>query len=411
MNKLFSVNLRELARGAANGSLSDEACVAWLREAYDHPLSLNQTAELTLAMAEFGERLDLTGLPKPWLDKHSTGGVGDKTTIAILPLLAACGLTMVKMSGRGLGITGGTIDKLESVGVRTDLSPIEMVAQAGRIGIALSGQSPNLAPADGRLYALRNQTGLIDSIPLIVSSILSKKIAGGCDTVVLDVKCGSGAFMTDAVRAMELRDALVSTGERCGLRVFAGVTDMTQPLGAAVGNAIEIREARNILRGDIESPNVARFRDFVVMMAEHALAAVGFDPSLAKARLVDGSAAEKAREWFSAQGGDFDADFSVDPATNVVADQDGWIAGIDAHAAGTIALELGAGRKLKSDLVRGSVGLELPFPVGARVSAGDVIGRVMTADSASREWAAGQLREAITLSEGPVAAVPLLISA
>jgi len=403
------VNLRDLARGAADGSLSDEACVAWLRDAYEHPLSLDQTAELTLAMAEFGERLDLTGLPKPWLDKHSTGGVGDKTTIAILPLLAACGLTMVKMSGRGLGITGGTIDKLESVGVRTDLSPAEMVAQAGRIGIALSGQSPNLAPADGRLYALRNQTGLIDSIPLIVSSILSKKIAGGCDTVVLDVKCGSGAFMTDATRATALRDALVSTGERCGLKVFAEVTDMSQPLGSAVGNAIEVREARSVLVDEIDSPNTGRFRDFVVAMAQHALAAVGFDPSLAEARLADGSAAEKAREWFTAQGGDFDAEFAVDPATEVLAEREGWISGIDAHAVGTIALELGAGRKMKTDAVRGSVGLEIPFPVGTRVSAGDVIGRVMTVDVAARDWAAGQLRPAIAISSEPVTPVSLVV--
>ena len=411
MNKLFPVDLRDLARGAADGSLSDEACVSWLRDAYEHPLSLDQTAELTLAMAEFGERLDLTGLPKPWLDKHSTGGVGDKTTIAILPLLAACGLTMVKMSGRGLGITGGTIDKLESVGVRTDLSPAEMGAQAGRIGIALSGQSPNLAPADGRLYALRNQTGLIDSIPLIVSSILSKKIAGGCDTVVLDVKCGSGAFMTDKTRATALRDALVSTGERCGLKVFAEVTDMTQPLGSAVGNAIEVREARNVLVGEINSPNAARFRDFVVMMARHALAAVGFDPSLAEARLADGSAADKAREWFTAQGGYFDGKFDVDPATEVLAEQDGWISGIDAHAVGTIALDLGAGRKLKNDTVRGSVGLELPYPVGARVCVGEVIGRVYTADISAREWAVGQLRTAITVSDAPIEPVPLVIAA
>jgi thymidine phosphorylase len=284
-----------------------------------------------------------------------------------------------------------------------------MVAQAGRIGIALSGQSPNLAPADGRLYALRNQTGLIDSIPLIVSSILSKKIAGGCDTVVLDVKCGSGAFMTDATCATALRDALVSTGERCGLKVFAEVTDMSQPLGSAVGNAIEIREARNVLVGEIDSPNTGRFRDFVVAMAQHALAAVGFDPSLAEARLADGSAADKARGWFTAQGGDFDAEFGVDPATEVLAERDGWISGIDAHAVGAIALELGAGRKSKTDTVRGSVGLEIPFPVGMRVSAGDVIGRVHSADISARVWAVSQLRSAIAISDGPVTPVSLVL--
>src|SRR5579871_5332678 len=185
--------LKGLALAAARGDAPDYQLAAWLMAAFLNPLDADETAALTLGMADSGERVNLTGLPKPWVDKHSTGGVGDKTSIVLLPILAACGLTMVKMSGRGLGITGGTVDKLESVpGFRINLSPSELKAQAGRIGLAITGQSPELAPADKVLYALRDVTATVDSIPLIVSSILSKKIAGGAEMVILDVKCGTG---------------------------------------------------------------------------------------------------------------------------------------------------------------------------------------------------------------------------
>ncbi len=264
--------LRIVADGAADGSLTDEELTAWLKAAYDHPLSPEETAQLTLAMAESGERLDLTGLPKPWVDKHSTGGVGDKTTIVLLPLLAACGLTVVKMSGRGLGITGGTVDKLGSVpGFRLDLSPDEMKEQAGRIGIALTGQTPRLAPADKRLYALRDVTGTVGSVPLIVSSILSKKIAGGAETVILDVKCGSGAFMKTLLKAEALAQALQDTANLCALNLHTSITDMDQPLGHAVGNALEVKEAIRVLKGE----EIGRFRDLCLHFAGKALLATG----------------------------------------------------------------------------------------------------------------------------------------
>ncbi|MCH7945802.1 MAG: thymidine phosphorylase, partial [Armatimonadetes bacterium] len=264
--------LRFLSQGAADGSLSDEELTAWLKAAYQNTLSATETADLTLAMAESGERLDLAGLPKPWVDKHSTGGVGDKTTIVLLPLLAACGMTVVKMSGRGLGITGGTVDKLGSVpGFRLDLTPEEMKEQAGRIGLAITGQTPRLAPADKKLYALRDVSGTVGSVPLIVSSILSKKIAGGAETVVLDVKCGSGAFMKTLPEAQALAQALVETARLCGLDLHLSITDMDQPLGRAVGNALEVKEAIRVLQGS----ETGRFRDLCLHFAGRALAAVG----------------------------------------------------------------------------------------------------------------------------------------
>ncbi|MCG9894215.1 MAG: thymidine phosphorylase, partial [Fimbriimonadaceae bacterium] len=243
--------IQAVIRGATDGSWTDDQLAAWLMAAFLNGLNPAETAELTKAMAESGERLDLTGLPQPWVDKHSTGGVGDKTTLVLLPLLASCGLTMVKMSGRGLGKTGGTIDKLESIpGFRTDLSPAEMIAQARMVGCALTGQTPKLAPADGRLYALRGATATVESIPLIVASILSKKMAGGAEVVVLDVKCGRGAFMTELPRARELKAELENVGREAGLKVRALVTDMDQPLGRAAGNALEVKEAIRVLKGE-----------------------------------------------------------------------------------------------------------------------------------------------------------------
>ncbi|RYG47758.1 thymidine phosphorylase, partial [bacterium] len=240
-----------LAQAAAKGQVPDYQIAAWLMAAYLNPLDEEQTANLTLAMADSGKRIDLSGLPKPWVDKHSTGGVGDKTTLVLLPLLSACGLTMVKLSGRGLGIAGGTIDKLASFdGLRLDLSPEEAREIAGRIGLSLSGASPALAPADKVLYALRDATATVENMPLIASSILSKKIAGGAETVVLDVKTGSGAYMQKYHESHELAHWLVRIGERCGLKVRAAITDMDQPLGSAVGNMVEVEEARSILRGD-----------------------------------------------------------------------------------------------------------------------------------------------------------------
>jgi pyrimidine-nucleoside phosphorylase len=405
------LSIAEVARLAADPESPDAELVSWLRHAYETPLSVDQTAELTLAMADSGERLDLTGLPRPWLDKHSTGGVGDKTTLVILPLLAACGLTMVKMSGRGLGITGGTIDKLEAVGMRTNLGSAEMVDQARQIGIALSRQTANLAPADGRLYQLRNDHNLIDSIPLIVSSILSKKIAGGCDTILLDVKCGSGAFMPNLALARQLRDALVAVGTACGLTVFADVTDMDQPLGSSVGNAIEVTEARQVLLNQSQSDNTDRFREFVVRMAADALVHVGYDPRLAEERLLDGSAAAKARQWFEAQDADFDAPFpSVSsPMVAIRCEENGWIGSISAGDVGEAGYALGIGRRQKSDPIDPRCGFIIPNPVGTPVRTGEVLAYVLGDDLERQNAAAAKVRQAIRISDQWVPTRPLIL--
>ncbi len=360
-----------LARGAADGTIPDYQLSAWLMAAYLTPLSPQETAALTLAMANSGERIDLTGLPKPWVDKHSTGGVGDKTTIVLLPLLAACGLTVVKMSGRGLGITGGTVDKLASVpGFRMDLSPEEMKSQAPRVGVAITGQTRRLAPADKVLYALRDATGTVESVPLIVSSILSKKIAGGAEIVVLDVKCGSGAFMKSLDEARELARWLCDIGKMCGLDVRASITDMDQPLGHAVGNALEIKEAIRVLNGE-----QGRLRDLCLHFAGVALRGSVVD---AERALDSGAAVEKAREWFAAQGGElavFESEnWCLAPVvTPVFAEESGWVERIDAQTVGTLVVNLGGGRKKKEDTVDPSVGVMLHVEVGDRIEKGQLL--------------------------------------
>lgn len=368
--------LKALAMGAADGSIQDYQLAAWLMAACLNPLTPQETADLTIAMAESGERLDLSSLPRPWVDKHSTGGVGDKTTLVLLPILAACGLTLVKMSGRGLGITGGTIDKLESVpGFRTDLTPEEMVKQAKMIGLALTGQTPRLAPADKALYALRDATGTVDSIPLIVSSILSKKMAGGAETILLDVKCGSGAFMKDLGQARQLRDALNETGRIAGLNVRAHITDMEQPLGRAVGNALEVKEAIRVLKGEEKG----RFAELCFRYAAETLEAVGQADGAAQVAEVirNGGALQAAMHWFHAQGGDLevfeeDETWQLAPTVTQVVHtgEAGWVSAIDARAVGQFVVDLGGGRKSKTDAVDPRVGVVLHTQVGDRIEPG-----------------------------------------
>ncbi|HXH60778.1 MAG TPA: thymidine phosphorylase [Fimbriimonadaceae bacterium] len=368
-----------IANGAADGSLSDADLTSWLHAAFDNPLSPQETADLTLAMAHSGERVDLTGLPKPWVDKHSTGGVGDKTSIVLLPLLASCGLTVVKMSGRGLGITGGTVDKLGSVpGFRLDLSPEEMKAQAAAIGVALTGQTPRLAPADKRLYAIRDVTGTVASVPLIVSSILSKKIAGGAEVVILDVKCGSGSFMKTLPEAEGLARALLDTSKLCGLDLHTSITDMDQPLGRAVGNALEVKEAIRVLKGEERG----RFRDLCLHFAGLALSATGKGSRSDAERALDsGLTLAKAKEWFGAQGGDLSVFDSEDwcvasSMTEVRAASSGWVERIDARAIGQAVVDMGGGRKHKEDEIDPTVGIVLHVEVGDSVEKGQTLATV-----------------------------------
>ena len=406
-------------------SIPDYQLAAWLMAAYLNPLSEQETAWLTLAMADSGERLDLTGLPKPWVDKHSTGGVGDKTTIVLLPLLAACGLTVVKMSGRGLGITGGTVDKLGSVpGFRMDLSPSDLVSQASRIGLAITGQTPNLAPADKRLYALRDATGTVGSIPLIVSSILSKKLAGGAETIVLDVKCGSGAFMKDLASARALALALRKTAELCGVQAETVITDMDQPLGRAVGNALEVIEAVEVLKGATSG----RFTELCVRLAGITLAAAfagtnqpapsrGYE-ELARGKLADGSAFRKAQEWFTEQGAGQDLIRLEDELYCSAVrrkifhrGESGWAARVDASVVGETVIRLGGGRLRKDDEINPSVGVEVHVEVGDRVDRGQLLFTIHAASGPDGEAAAKSLEGAVELSASEVQPPPLFIEA
>ena len=405
-------DLVTLAKGAASGSIPDYQLAAWLMAAYLNPLDEEETAWLTMAMADSGERLDLTGVPKPWVDKHSTGGVGDKTSIVVIPLLASCGLTVVKMSGRGLGITGGTVDKLGSIpGFRLDLSPDEMKEQAARIGLALTGQTPDLAPADKVLYALRDVTATVSSIPLIVSSILSKKLAGGAETIVLDVKCGAGAFMRNLEEARELAAALSRTAKLCGLKIRIAITDMDQPLGSAIGNAVEVREALRVLEGE-----QSRFAHLCVELAGLTLEASGLQPNreageaAAKLAISNGEAKRKAQAWFSAQGATIDV--FADP--NAMGEspiqkrvqfdgQLGWVSHIDAQEVGRVVVDLGGGRKTKDDAIDHSVGLELSVEVGSKIALGQNLFTVHALSDSAADEAISRVRNAISISTAEVA--------
>lgn len=411
--------LRELVRRTVSGEMPDYQVAAWLMAAYLNPLVPEETAALTLAMAESGRRLDLSGLSKPWLDKHSTGGVGDKTTLVVLPILAACGVTVVKMSGRGLGITGGTIDKLESIpGFRLDLTPTELVEQAKRIGIALTGAGPALAPADKQIYALRDATATVASIPLITSSILSKKIAGGAEAVVLDVKVGSGAFMPDLESAGKLAEMLCDVGTRAGLRVAAMITDMDQPLGRACGNAIEVAEAIATLRYDHQTG----FADLCVELAGLALATAGVAAtredgrSQARTALDSGEAFVKACEWFTAQGAD--PAFCGDPdrflpaapiARKVFTHRDGWCRRFDARKIGDAVVRLGGGRQKKEDPIDHSVGISVYIGVGEELTDNELIATVFARNEEEAEMAAESVQEALEVSETPVEQPPSIL--
>ncbi|QYK53103.1 MAG: thymidine phosphorylase [Fimbriimonadaceae bacterium] len=407
---LSAEELAFIANGAADQSIPDYQLAAWLMATYLNGLDDQETADLTLAMADSGERIDLAGLPKPWVDKHSTGGVGDKTTIVLLPILAACGLTVVKMSGPGLGKTGGTIDKLASVpGFNTNLSPEQMKAQAKEIGLALTGQTPSLAPADKTLYALRDVTATVPCLPLIVSSILSKKIAGGADVVVLDVKCGSGAFMETLDDASRLASKLREVGEKAGLTMRTVITDMDQPLGRTAGNALEIKEAIQILK----NKETSRFSELCIQLAKTALEAAGVvaDPAFA---IASGAALIKAKQWFAAQGADISVfdneDWQVAPVQlEVFATESGFVKSISADIIGETVVDLGGGRRIKTDTIDPTVGIETLVHIGDKVDQGQPIFRIHASTEESAANASEKLALAVKLSTTEVIARPILM--
>jgi pyrimidine-nucleoside phosphorylase len=402
-----AAELRELVAAYVRDEVPDYQVAALLMAVWFRGLSSAETFALTEAMVASGETVDLAArLGRRVVDKHSTGGVGDKTTIAVGPVVAACGAPFGKMSGRGLGHTGGTLDKLESIpGFRVELSTEELVGQVGEIGLAVAGQSADLVPADRKLYALRDVTATIDEVSLIAASIMSKKIACGASALVLDVKVGEGAFMRTAEDARRLAEAMRGLGEEAGMEVVCLLTDMEQPLGRAVGNALEVREAYETLSG--RGP--ADFRELVVVAATQllTLSDLGLDEDEARGRvsssLADGSALAAYDRWIRAQGGDPDP--ALLPRAPVVrevrAPATGFVRAVRARQVAGVATALGAGRERKEDSVDHAVGVVCRAKRGDRVENGEPLAEVHARDDAAADAAEGALLSAYEIGEAP----------
>jgi pyrimidine-nucleoside phosphorylase len=409
--------LREFVLAYAREELPDYQMAAFLMAGYLRGFSRSEAEALTQAMVTSGDRLDLGRLSGPTVDKHSTGGVADGTTLVVGPLAAALGMQVIKLSGRGLGHTGGTLDKLESIpGFRVHLGADELLDQVERIGLAVAAQTADLVPADKSIYALRDVTATVGNVALIASSVMSKKLAGGAASILLDVKAGSGAFMRETAAAVELARLCVDIGQDAGRATAALVTDMSQPLGELVGNAVEVREAVEALRG--ERPG--RFLDLCLTLTGHlaALAGTAADPDAgrreAQRALESGDGLEKFREFVAAQGGDprVADDLSILPQapveTEVPAPRDGWLAAVDAEAVGRVAAALGAGRQRKDDDIDPAVAVELSTKLGDRVAAGQPIARVLARDEPAARAAADGLLAALRWSDHPTPAPPLV---
>jgi len=402
--------------GLANGDISDYQVSAWAMAVLLNGMTDQETTDLTLAMADSGEMLDLSTIAPIVVDKHSTGGVGDKTTLVVGPIVAACGLPVGKMSGRGLGFSGGTLDKMESIpGYRVDLSKEEFLSQLKALNFVLTGQSADLAPADGKLYALRDVTGTVPSLPLIASSVMSKKIAAGAHAIVLDVKAGNGAFMKTAEEAKQLANIMVAIGKSSGREVRAVISDMNQPLGEAVGNAVELKEAINTLN----NLGPSDFLEHCLVIASHMLVlgkkAKDLEEAkdLAKTTLENKSAWNKFRELVIAQNGD--VSFIDDPKKlpeasirhKVKADRAGFISQIHARMVGETAVDLGAGRAKKTDLIDLAVGILVHKKVGEQVNKDDVLFTILSNNSEKIEAAEIRLKESVVLSDIPHDPLPL----
>lgn len=414
--------IRFFARGAADGSLPDEQLAALLMAICLRGMTPQETADLTMEMMHSGEVVDLSGAGGVCVDKHSTGGVGDTTTLVLTPLVAACGAKVAKMSGRGLGHTGGTLDKLESIpGCTVSLSQAAFVEQVRRIGCAVIGQTGDLVPADKRLYALRDVTGTVDSVPLIASSILSKKLAAGAHAIVLDVKTGSGALMQTLKDSIELAQAMVRIGTLAGRPILAMVTGMDQPLGTHVGNALEVKEAIDILSGRADDRS-ADLREVSLLLGGQMLLAAGVAASRDEARrlleqaLQSGAGLDKLREMIAAQGGDARVcdDTGLLPRARYIlpvpALRDGYVCSMDTTGIGYAAQGLGAGRARKTDVIDPAVGLVMAARIGDPVRAGEPIAHIHANDEARGRAAVARMQQLVQLSDAQPQKPPLILA-
>ena len=401
---------------AAQNTAPDYQLAALLMAIRLNGMSAEETTRLTLAMTRSGDVADLSAIPGVKVDKHSTGGVGDTATLVVAPLVAACGVPVAKMSGRGLGHTGGTVDKLESIpGMRIDLAEERFIRQVKEIGVAVVGQTGRLAPADKTLYALRDVTSTVDSLPLIASSIMSKKLASGADAIVLDVKTGSGAIMHTLEGSIELAKAMVKIGALAGKPVTAIVTGMEQPLGTHVGNALEVKDAIDVLAGRTKGALL----DVSLLLGSHMLMLAGRAATEAEAKallteaLESGKGLEKLRQMIAAQGGDprvcDDLSLLPQPAVKktVRVGHGGYVAEMDTTALGMAAQAMGAGRMKKSDTLDYSVGFVLPVCIGDQVQPEDELCTLYAKSEADAEQAERAIRAAIRFSQTPVERPPL----
>ena len=407
--ELSAQELEELMLGYARDEIPDYQLAAFCMAVFFRGLTSAETYALTEAMIKTGETVDLrSALGRKVVDKHSTGGVGDKTSIAVGPIVAACGVPFAKMSGRGLGHTGGTLDKLESIpGFRVELSTDEFVAQVRDAGMAIIGASANLVPADKRLYALRDVTATVDNYSLIAASIMSKKIAGGAEAIVIDAKVGDGAFMKSLTDARQLAEAMLDLGRRSGREVVCLLTDMDQPLGRAVGNALEIREAVATLRG--EGP--PDFVELVLSACSRLLALSdlrvdeGEGRRRAEQAIADGSAVQAYERWIRAQGGDPDEDAlpKAPVVRELTAPRGGYVAELGAVRVGQAALHLGAGRRAKEDEIDHAVGIVCLRKPGDRVAEGEPLAELHARSEEAAGEAARELAAAYDLADKPPA--------
>ena len=408
---LSEEEIRFLIAGYTDGSIPDYQMSAWAMAVFYRGMTDEETAVLTDAMMRSGDQVDLSCFGELSVDKHSTGGVGDKTTLIVAPIVASLGGKVAKMSGRGLGHTGGTVDKLESIsGFRTTLTSEAFRQQVAEIGVAVIGQSGNLTPADKKLYALRDVTATVDSIPLIASSVMSKKLAAGAKSIVLDVKCGSGAFMKTEAEGRKLAEKMVAIGKACGRQTAALITNMDIPLGSNIGNALELQEAVEVLQG-----KPGDLREICMALSANLLSLChGWSPEEAEKNvreaLDSGKALQTMKDWIAAQGGD--PDFSKLPRASVVhpvrAAESGWLTRMDAAKVGVASSLLGAGRMKKDDPIDYAAGIVLEKKTGDYVQTGDVLAWLHTNDAEKLLDAEALFRSALLWGETAPQQAPLI---